>query len=423
MRGALLATLAALALASSSCVGDYPFTCNDTHTCGFQGVCVNGGCAFPASDCPSGLRYDKSASGSNGACVANGLMLDLSMNIDFSGVDLTGVDFTMKPLDLSGCSPNCPDIATPPDLTPPQDLTPPTDLIPPCTPSGAENCFDGIDNDCNGATDCADTACTPIAECVQADPGAQIGAEVALGGPCPTHYGGTAVPLHQGLNAPLTCSGCACTPSITCGTTVTEWTAAACPGTATATFSPDDASCLPATLNTTNYTVAAMTPTTRCLPTGSPSVPAATWTTSTQFCPTTQIGAGCPAGNICVAKAAKHCTLDAANASCMGNYAPELGGQWFGDFSDTRSCGASCSCGAPAGGTCGSGAVVKGFSNSAACSGAFFNMAASSNVCGLSSALQSLTVNAPNKVGPSCSVGNTVSGNAGGINQQTLCCL
>src|SRR5437660_588545 len=40
-----------------------------------------------------------------------------------------------------------------------------------CTPTGAESCFNGIDDDCNGHIDCDDPACTggtaPVAECVQ----------------------------------------------------------------------------------------------------------------------------------------------------------------------------------------------------------------------------------------------------------------
>ena len=36
-----------------------------------------------------------------------------------------------------------------------------------CKPTGPENCFDGIDNDCNGPIDCADPACeATVAQCV-----------------------------------------------------------------------------------------------------------------------------------------------------------------------------------------------------------------------------------------------------------------
>ncbi|HTB60246.1 MAG TPA: hypothetical protein VLC06_20385, partial [Polyangia bacterium] len=36
----------------------------------------------------------------------------------------------------------------------------------PCKKTGAENCFDGLDNDCNGLIDCADPACgSTVAQC------------------------------------------------------------------------------------------------------------------------------------------------------------------------------------------------------------------------------------------------------------------
>lgn len=39
-----------------------------------------------------------------------------------------------------------------------------------CTPTGPEVCNDGIDNDCNGSTDCADPACSEGFTCVDAAP-------------------------------------------------------------------------------------------------------------------------------------------------------------------------------------------------------------------------------------------------------------
>jgi hypothetical protein len=42
----------------------------------------------------------------------------------------------------------------------------------------AENCFNGTDDDCNGAVDCADSACTAIATCVEDSPGFALGTVV-----------------------------------------------------------------------------------------------------------------------------------------------------------------------------------------------------------------------------------------------------
>ncbi|HSY38454.1 MAG TPA: hypothetical protein VLA79_02970, partial [Polyangia bacterium] len=58
-----------------------------------------------------------------------------------------------------------------------------------CKKTGAENCFDGIDNDCNGLIDCADPACgSAIAQCVALDPtSAPIGLLSGVGaGACGT---------------------------------------------------------------------------------------------------------------------------------------------------------------------------------------------------------------------------------------------
>ena len=40
-----------------------------------------------------------------------------------------------------------------------------------CVPTGAENCFNGVDDDCNGHVDCDDPACgSGVAQCVALDP-------------------------------------------------------------------------------------------------------------------------------------------------------------------------------------------------------------------------------------------------------------
>ena len=64
-----LAVLAALATAGCSEVVSFECTGDPQCVIGtMKGVCVSGGCAFAASDCPSGLRYHASAA-NGGTCV------------------------------------------------------------------------------------------------------------------------------------------------------------------------------------------------------------------------------------------------------------------------------------------------------------------------------------------------------------------
>ena len=60
----------------------------------------------------------------------------------------------------------------------------------PCTPTGPEICDDGIDNDCNGQTDCADVACTQWA-CTAAPPDTwtTLGFAAATRMDCPAGFG------------------------------------------------------------------------------------------------------------------------------------------------------------------------------------------------------------------------------------------
>jgi len=46
----------------------------------------------------------------------------------------------------------------------------PTDAPSDCKPTGPENCFDGIDNDCNGHIDCDDAACQAGSTCIDPAP-------------------------------------------------------------------------------------------------------------------------------------------------------------------------------------------------------------------------------------------------------------
>jgi hypothetical protein len=84
----------------------------------------------------------------------------------------------------------------------------------PCGSGGAEICDDGIDNDCNGKTDCADPACTAGYACVDPVPAdwTMIAySEAATLPTCPTGFGTSAdVVSIKGATTP-SCS-CPCAP-------------------------------------------------------------------------------------------------------------------------------------------------------------------------------------------------------------------
>ncbi|MDF2693908.1 MAG: hypothetical protein K0S65_2291 [Labilithrix sp.] len=93
-------------------------------------------------------------------------------------------------------------------------------IEPSCKPTGAEVCDDGIDNDCNGRVDCADSACTEGFACVEPPPDGWIPILLAEDArpSCPAGYTApTDVRVVQGDGA----IACACDCGSNCSTTIT----------------------------------------------------------------------------------------------------------------------------------------------------------------------------------------------------------
>jgi len=293
-----------------------------------------------------------------------------------------------------------------------RDLAAPIDLA--C--AGPEDCFNGVDDDCNGLADCADPACDPIAECVTDAPGFALGSSVAAGDACPAGYDAPSAPLNQGLIVPAGCAPCTC--SVSCTLTLTQFDNTMCPGAPRGEYTVNEF-CQSAQLLTTNYAVSPST-VADCLTSGAPRPTPYSWSVEALFCGARR-GAGCAAGSACVPRLAdgpRHCALAPGSPSCPAGYSL-IGGAtpWYAGADDTRVCGCGCSA-AP--GSC-KDAVVRGYANSASCGGAFFNLPAGSTVCGLSSTLQSI-VAVP---GPSasCTVTNSSIGSVTPRDPETLCCL
>ena len=252
----------------------------------------------------------------------------------------------------------------------------------PCKPTGAENCFDGIDNDCNGKIDCADPACgSGVAQCVALDPtSAPIGLLSGGTGPCSTALYDQATAIFANQNQ-LSCTtivagqGCSCKPGpVSCSTTLAGFkTLAECTGNtssgeAAGNFATDqDNACTagvpPWTTDAMGdiYGIAVTTfvaSAGACTPSGTPNVPKFGFGVSANFCATKSVGGGCGAGQVCVPTtgSAGACQLfDGQKTTCPGG-APAV--PWYTGSSGSASCG-PCTCGSPTGASCDSRAAHR----------------------------------------------------------------
>lgn len=239
-------------------------------------------------------------------------------------------------------------------------------------PSTVENCFNGIDDNCDGLVDCADPQCTggtaPIAECV-ADPGSAMAGTLSTTS-CPAAYP-TATTLFAGLN-PGSCAGgsCACGNGLngpaTCSASLDQQggTLVSCTVVGTNVFSKTNADgcvAFAAMSSTTYYTLSTPTFNATCNPPtgGTPVKNPPTWTTTDKFCGGGAVGAGCTAGKVCMPKAANHCVLQTGNqvACSVPGYAVANSTPFNTGFDDS---GRSCACSCALSGSCGN---VVGFGN------------------------------------------------------------
>lgn len=224
-----------------------------------------------------------------------------------------------------------------------------------------ESCFDGVDNDCNGQTDCADAACTPGAVCVDAPASSKLGVMVSNDTPCPEGFTGEELFVYRGITGGGGCAGCSCTPKPT-DCTADLWyytTPASCTNDVNqvnGTYAGEIGfACTPNPVNNggLNFEGARVGPwkvNQSCSVDGVAAPEPASWKETRKFCRATGVGAGCPAGKACVPPAdpVNQCALVSGSAVCEG-YAFQQN-DWFTGYSDTRSCGA-CSCKA-SGGDC-----------------------------------------------------------------------
>jgi hypothetical protein len=307
----------------------------------------------------------------------------------------------------------------------------------PCTIRGPENCYDGIDNDCNGKTDCEDEVCSPIAQCESLDPAlGTVGTSIQSSATCPQEAP-TPQLLHSGL-ASAGCSGCSCaigTATVTCTTNLYGYaTAAECA----------DATALGQLAGTLASTQPCQTPAWPasfvfgvradafqavlggvCAPTGTPTKGIPVWATTTKFCTTPRVGAGCGDGRACVPRtvvASGACLLMDGTQTCPANLKQT---RWSIGYLDGRTCNA-CSCGSPEG-DCQPKTIVVG--NDYSCADAAVHGSLASDqlrlcVSGTTGAYSpGLQFSGP-LVAPTCrpTLAN-ISGALTPTGAQTLCCL
>jgi hypothetical protein len=221
-----------------------------------------------------------------------------------------------------------------------------------CVATGPEICTDGIDNDCNGATDCADPACTSQGyACVDPAPGGWSFVAFAPTAPasqssCPSSLHTTAVDVDP-IDTPATCS-------CTCGV----GTAPTCTGMVTTklgtngmcnmggTSAPADGSCssVPVTVGTDIQVGNPGGSGGSCVPDAGINAPPAGSTKGEICSGENKFGAGCSAGQVCALAPAPFgaCIAKNGQVACpMSSYTTV---HYAGQLNDTRSC-TNCQCG------------------------------------------------------------------------------
>jgi len=218
-------------------------------------------------------------------------------------------------------------------------------------PVGAENCLNGMDDDCNGDVDCADAACAGPVSCVPAPTGASLGYFPLMGSTCAAGY--EPVTLNQGLSAAPQCTGCTCTPDTAdCDASLGPSYPGMCPGFQIdgQTYNVFSSHC-EAVLTTSNstqvhfYSVRGLA---TCTAGGTGVLSPPTWDSTRTFCEL-KAGKGCASGSVCAPQdmmATANCTRLSGAQSCTAALGTSMGGApWSPSFTDQRQCHCQCSFG------------------------------------------------------------------------------
>jgi hypothetical protein len=221
-----------------------------------------------------------------------------------------------------------------------------------CVAKGPENCTDGVDNDCNGATDCADPACSARGyACVEPPPGGWSFVAFAPGAPasqsaCPTSLHTTTVDVDP-IDTPSTCS-CSCgvgaIPTCTGMAPSRLGTNGMCnmPGGS----APADGSCsmLPVSVGTDVQVGNPAGSGGSCVADAGIATPPAGSTPGEICSGENRFGAGCSAGRVCALAPAPFTACIAKNSQVTCPASSYTTAHYAGQLNDTRSC-TNCQCG------------------------------------------------------------------------------
>lgn len=305
-----------------------------------------------------------------------------------------------------------------------------------CVPK-AEDCFDGVDDDCDLKTDCEDPDCTATAMCTES--GGPDGLALILDGDqaCPKEFAwAQESSIFQGLTAENTCGGCSCQASdITCVPELYayEISQAECEadtagsGGGLVTFAkplrfrqqpPDPSECERiqtggAGLSLYGLRLASLKPSAKCTPAGTATVAPPRWAKRAALCTPTRIGSGC-GGGACVPRiTGAKLGVRPSNGTCSSAYPNR--DIWHKGLTDSRVCG-QCSCGM-SGGQCGNVAVTSGADYG--CSGLFTVRVDLPKSCGAGYSPAAALSGEPTP--PTCSPTSAFSGAALPADPVTLC--
>lgn len=233
-----------------------------------------------------------------------------------------------------------------------------------------EDCLNGVDDNGDGAIDCADTACVDY-ECVALPgtgtwngPGILYDGDPSMVPSCPAEFPMVAM---EGLADPVqqdaTCSACTCsTPGITCNVGIlTSHGSGTCGGSSDNHTQPNTANMcatINASANTSSYDATSPTVSAgNCTPSGGvPTVPMAQANRAVRLCSVALSDAGCGASDErCVPSQVgtpfegQVCIWRDGDTSCPNAYSNKH--LFATDLNDTRDC-SNCNCGGAAGFGC-----------------------------------------------------------------------
>ena len=219
----------------------------------------------------------------------------------------------------------------------------------PCVPSGDEICDDGIDNDCNGRTDCQDNRCNAGFRCTDVPAGwTTVSFAGATTPSCPERTTGTDLQVAAGDGS----AGCACTctgAGGSCATgnfTLNLSNEPTCGVGATTGTVPRSGNCnaLGASFNVQSYArIAQAVGPTSCAPSPSESGALARG----RVCQAARFGGGCDANEVCAPRTStgfETCITKAGKNACPPGFSKRS--TVGASATDTRTC-TGCTCGAP----------------------------------------------------------------------------